>query len=308
MSNDESLRSQAEELIAKTDCIDPNGPPQPVESLRCPPQRGKNRWLHCRRWRALFDVRITDGCNKRGKPFVAVEVARTATRNRARRSQSSGSESEYEHRRQIAVIELTPLALVVSVQQDSRMINERTASLAPNRLRAVLRWIEHVLAVFGMLVILYWATFDYSEMVSDSMSPTLQGGIRKRDSVLTEKISYWFRRPRRWEVVTFRRDGDQIMKRVVGLPGEKVQMLSHGRLLIDGQEVTPPPELVFLKYFPYGNLMDEQAVDCKSGYFVLGDYSRDSDDSRFNGPLDPTAIIGRSWLILQPSDRRGFVR
>lgn len=175
-------------------------------------------------------------------------------------------------------------------------------------LRCAVRYVEHVLAIFGALVLLFWLFFNYSNVVSPSMSPTLQGSASKYDSVLTEKASYWFRRPRRWEVVTFCDDeGTQIMKRVVGLPGEKVQMLRHGRLFIDGKELTPPAELCFLHYFPYGNLADDKVVDCGEGYYLLGDFSRDSGDSRFSGPIDPKKIIGRAWLIVRPSERMGVV-
>ena len=88
--------------------------------------------------------------------------------------------------------------------------------------RRVLRWAEHMLAAFGLAVILYHLCFDVSVMVSGSMAPTLQGkSVDDGDVVLTERITYRLRRPRRWEVVCFGADnGDQLMKRVVGLPGE----------------------------------------------------------------------------------------
>lgn len=176
--------------------------------------------------------------------------------------------------------------------------------------RLVVRQTERGLALFGLGVIVFHFGFDLSRMTSDSMRPTLQGTCWENgDRILTEKISYWFRRPRRWEVVTFRHeDGRQIMKRVVGLPGEHVQMLRGGRLVIDGQEIDVPASLDFLEYFPFGKLVDDQSVACGEGYFVLGDFSRDSDDSRFNGPVPSEAIIGRAWLIVGPAGRRGFVR
>lgn len=175
--------------------------------------------------------------------------------------------------------------------------------------RWLLRQTERVLAGFGLAALVYWTCLDYSYIVSPSMSPTLKGtNGRNGDQVLTERVSYRFRQPRRWEVVTIRRaDGSQIMKRVVGLPGERIKMLRGGRILIDGEEVHRPANLDFLGYFPYGNLAGDQAVECGDGFYVLGDYSRDSDDSRFNGPVPPQHIIGRAWLIIGPSGRRGRV-
>jgi signal peptidase I len=184
-----------------------------------------------------------------------------------------------------------------------------------NRLsvRRVLRWLlrqaGRVLAVVGLAALVYWTCFDYSCIVSESMKPTLRGtdGL-DGDRVLTERVTYWFRQPRRWEVVTIRgADGGEIMKRVVGLPGEKVQMLIGGKILINGREVERPPALEFLHYLAVGNIQGRQTVDCGRGFYVLGDNSLDSDDSRFNGPVPRQAIVGRAWLIVWPGSHRGWV-
>jgi signal peptidase I len=164
------------------------------------------------------------------------------------------------------------------------------------------------LAIAGLLFIIYHLGFDLSQMGSPSMSPTLRGtDARDGDWVLMEKVSRWLRRPRRWEVVAFRDlDGLQVMKRVVGLPGEAVA-LHDGWPVINGEPVPPPGPLHFLNYYEYGRLRDGRAASCADGYFVLGDDSKDSQDSRFDGPLQPERIIGRPWLIVWPPARIGFV-
>jgi signal peptidase I len=175
-------------------------------------------------------------------------------------------------------------------------------------MRAGLRWVERGLAVFGGIVALYWCTLDLSVVVSPSMSPTLQGtNVHNGDRVLTEKITRWFRTPARWEVITFiDKTGEKRMKRVAGLPGESVQMLSNGDLLVDGERVDVPQTLN-LKYLRYGNLMDGKPVACGNGFYVLGDDLKDSDDSRFNGPVAAEDVLGRAWLIVWPSTRAGFI-
>jgi signal peptidase I len=176
----------------------------------------------------------------------------------------------------------------------------------------MLRLAEHCLAAVGLGTVVYLAGFDYSRMVSGSMSPTLQGEEWDAgDRVLSERVSFWFRAPRRWEVIAIQaHNGSRIMKRVVGLPGETVQMRRDGTVLIDGKEIKPPPELAFLDhhYLPYGNLFDGKPIPCGAGYYVLGDETKDSDDSRFHPPVLPERICGRAWIILGPSGRRGFVR
>ena len=185
------------------------------------------------------------------------------------------------------------------------------ASRRPRRrvFRWILRQIERGLAVFGLGMLIYFTSFHVSRIATDSMAPTLEGEKSETaDLVLTERVSYWFRQPRRWEIITFRKDdGTQVMKRVAGLPGEQFGMRRGGRIFIDGKEIHPPEQLAFLKYFPFGNLLDNEAIPCGDGYYVLGDFSRDSDDSRFNGPVRPDQLIGRAWMILAPSSRRRFV-
>ncbi|HYF50500.1 MAG TPA: hypothetical protein VEJ63_13905, partial [Planctomycetota bacterium] len=60
-------------------------------------------------------------------------------------------------------------------------------------------------------------------------------------------------------------------------------------------------------YYPIGRLAYENATDVGSGYFVLGDDSRDSQDSRFEESVDPESLCGRPWLIVWPLSRFGFV-
>jgi signal peptidase I len=185
----------------------------------------------------------------------------------------------------------------------------RSRLTAGSLTRAALRWIERGLAVFGALVAIYWVTLDLSVVVSPSMAPTLQGtSLATGDRVITEKISPWFRSPRRWDVITFTNpDGEKRMKRVAGLPGESVQILEPRELLIDGERVDMP-SFLNRKYLRFGNLMDGKPVPCGDGYYVLGDDLKDSDDSRFNGPVQPDRILGRAWLIVWPLARFGFIR
>ncbi len=175
--------------------------------------------------------------------------------------------------------------------------------------RGAWRLAERGFAIFGLLVALWWLTLDVSIITSPSMTPALQGtSLDNGDHVLTEKISYWFRKPRRWEVITFfTPEGDKRMKRVAGLPGEHVQMTRQGKLVIDGRQVDVPKS-VDVKYLSYGNLTEGKPVPCGDGYYVLGDDLKDSDDSRFNGPLAADAIIGRAWLILWPKASFGWVK
>ena len=169
---------------------------------------------------------------------------------------------------------------------------------------------ERLLAAIGLMFLVYFSCFDLSYMVTSSMAPTLEAGEKERaDWVLTERISLWFSNPRRWEVVTFRdREGNQLMKRVVGLPAETVSLPDVGRLEINGGWVEPPGHLAFLQYLPAGNLARGASVPVREGWYVLGDHVRDSLDSRFDGPVPRQRMLGRAWLRVWPLSRFGLIR
>jgi signal peptidase I len=115
------------------------------------------------------------------------------------------------------------------------------------------------------------------------------------------------RSPKRWEIHFFYdEEGTPVAKRIVGLPGERIS-IKNKRILVNGLPVELPRSLSTLKYYPFGNLAAGREVDCGNGYFVLGDDSRDSHDSRFVGPIEERRFRGRVWCVLWPWSRAGFV-
>lgn len=179
-----------------------------------------------------------------------------------------------------------------------------TEIAAAGPLRRALRWAEHGFALVGVLFVIYSLGFEVCVVTSGSMSPTLEGTNGENgDWVLIERISYWFRNPRRWEVVALALEsGTPALKRVVGLPGERVS-LEGGQLRANGKTQPRPPSLRALTYLAFGSLFRGKEADCGPGYFVMGDDSKDSQDSRFEGPADPDRIRGRAWLIVWPPER-----
>lgn len=173
----------------------------------------------------------------------------------------------------------------------------------------LLRLFEHGFAIVGVVFVLYALFFEASVIVSPSMAPTLKGTrVEDGDWVLSERLSYRLRNPRRWEIVTIvRDDGLRVMKRVAGLPGEHVSQQRGGPLCVDDRPVQMP-KTVDLKFLRYGNLADGKQAPCGDGYYVLGDDTRDSDDSRFSGPIPRARIKGRAVLIVWPLSRIGFLR
>jgi signal peptidase I len=179
-------------------------------------------------------------------------------------------------------------------------------------MRAVLRVVERVLAIVGLFFIVFHGAFRLSRLASGSMQPTLMGrSLTDGDVVLSETLTGRWRRPRRFEVVGFQDwNGVQIMKRVIGLPGESVALAGGrpGRPVVDGKVLEIPRGVPERTYYAYGNLANGLSSRCGSGFYVLGDDSQDSQDSRFDGPIRPDRILGRALLIVWPLSRFGFVR
>ena len=100
-----------------------------------------------------------------------------------------------------------------------------------------------------------------------------------------------FLKPRRWDIVAFRFPGDPsvlYVKRLVGLPGEQIT-IKDGQIWADGEMLIPPDSIRGIEYSSPSQLRasgtwgspDRPAKLGEAEYFVLGDFSQQSEDSRF---------------------------
>ena len=104
------------------------------------------------------------------------------------------------------------------------------------------------------------------------------------------------------------------VKRLVGLPGETVE-IRNGRILIDGEAVTSPKEIAGIRYVnpPPGagavyGLAGQRFKVPEGSYFVLGDNSANSKDSRLWGFVPFETVRGLAFFIYLPPSRIGVVR
>ncbi|HEV2330832.1 MAG TPA: signal peptidase I [Verrucomicrobiae bacterium] len=147
-----------------------------------------------------------------------------------------------------------------------------------------------------------------------SMAPALS----KRDHVAMEGITFLLRYPRRGDVVVFNSDHIEFLapqtfytKRVVGVPGDHLT-ISNGDLFIDDKLVILSNNEGRIVYDapPISGSFSLQtnvtvADDC---YFLLGDNSTNSFDSRFIGAIPRKEIVGRIIFCYWPPSRIGIVR
>ncbi len=159
-----------------------------------------------------------------------------------------------------------------------------------------------------------------------SMAPTLISPsestpeVQRNDRGLVSKLLYRLGDPQRGDIVTFRGTNDDglpkiVIKRIVGLPCETVN-IEPPYVLINGKRLTEPPifEKIASKEDGYTGYCTAEKTGREDGiplpltlgpneYFLLGDNSPRSYDSRMRGPVLRKDIIGRLVRIYFPFDR-----
>ena len=157
--------------------------------------------------------------------------------------------------------------------------------------------------VFGLICPFYIPT--------GAMSPAVAAG----DHVLMEGVTYLSREPRRGDVLAFRTDGiaglepgQVFTKRVAGVPGDRLR-ISDGHLYVNGTRISLTNSFGEILYTsPYGSsAMQTNVVVPASHYFVLGDNSTNSLDSRYWGCLPRKNIRGRLFFCYSPASRFGVI-
>ena len=174
-------------------------------------------------------------------------------------------------------------------------MSEKTKSILSNIL-----YVAAVL-LFSFLIVRYVG--QRTEVIGSSMVPTLQDG----DQLITDKITYRFREPERFDIVVFPHEpvNEYYIKRIIGLPGETVEIEEDGTILINGE--------VLSEDYGYGETypqeLDGEIVLGDDEYFVLGDNREISLDSRYEevGNIPRSIIIGRAWLRLYPFNEFGLL-
>ena len=136
-----------------------------------------------------------------------------------------------------------------------------------------------------------------------SMEATLDDG----DHVLVDKISYILRDPKRFEVIVFKQNGtgEELIKRIIGLPGETV-VIKNGDIFINGQQIE---DYEGLKPPVDAGIASSHITLGPGEYFVLGDNREVSIDSRYEevGNVTNTRMIGRAIFRIYPFDKIGLI-
>lgn len=165
-------------------------------------------------------------------------------------------------------------------------------------------WLLYIVLIIALTWIVVTFVGQRTEVSGSSMETTLSD----KDQLIVDKMTYRFRDPKRYDIVVFPyqyQDNTYYIKRIIGLPGETVQILS-GMVYIDGMRLDEH----------YGNeimenpgIAEEPLTLGEDEYFVLGDNRNNSSDRRASdvGLIHRKDLIGRAWIRVWPLSQIGVI-
>lgn len=167
-------------------------------------------------------------------------------------------------------------------------------------------FIIYIAVVFVITYLVITYVGQRTEVIGTSMEYTLSDG----DNLIVDKISYRFSDPERFDIIVFPfqyKEDTYYIKRIIGLPGETVQIDEKGTIYIDGEELV---ESYGREVIKDPGIAAEPIKLGEGEYFVLGDNRNASSDSRDPsvGVIKREDIIGRAWLRIYPFSRFGFIK
>jgi signal peptidase I len=191
----------------------------------------------------------------------------------------------------------------------------------PRWLRLTIDWVVTIVGAVAIVLAVKAFVVNPYRIPSSSMEPTLHCArlapgceARFSDRVLANRFIYRFTDPKRGDVIVFDTPkaaqekcgaGGTFVKRLIGLPGETVQIRLHrgeAYVYIDGSKLEEP-------YIGPGrrDLGPEQSYKVPPGhYFVMGDNRAQSCDSRVWGSVPRANLIGKVFMTYWPPNRISF--
>ncbi len=181
-------------------------------------------------------------------------------------------------------------------------------------------WVESIIIAVILALVIRTFVVQAFKIPSGSMIPTFQVG----DRIFVNKFIYGakvpflninlpaLRSPKRGDIIVFiSPDTPQkdFVKRLIAVGGERVEIKDR-RILINGKLVDEPYSVRSLDYYNSGDYGREgQVIEVpKDSYFVLGDNSASSRDSRFWGFVPKKNLLGKVILIYWPLHRMKIIR
>lgn len=175
-------------------------------------------------------------------------------------------------------------------------------------MKEMINTLLYLLAVLCLTWVVIHFVGQRTEVEGASMETTLSDG----DNLIVDKISYRFRDPERFDIIVFPfkyKENTFYIKRIIGLPGETVQIDEEGNIYINGEKLEESYGREIIKPENIG-IAREPIVLGEDEYFVMGDNRNNSTDSRTEivGNIHRSEIIGRAWVRIWPLSEFGILK
>lgn len=175
-------------------------------------------------------------------------------------------------------------------------------------MRELLNTAIYLLCVLGAVWLVITFVGQRTEVEGASMENTLHNG----DNLIVDKLSYRFHDPERFDIIVFPfqfQDNTYYIKRIIGLPGETVQIMDDGSIYINGEKLEDNYGMEVIKPETIGRAAEPIELG-DDEYFVMGDNRNNSSDSRTDmvGNIKRENIIGKAWLRIWPVSDFGVLQ
>jgi len=188
------------------------------------------------------------------------------------------------------------------MSQPANLTEAPTTASSSSSLRRELRaWARDLLLALGLAMVIIVFLYQPVKVEGTSMAPLLTD----QERIFINKFVYRFEPIERGDVVVFWYPMDRsksFIKRVVGLPGETVE-IRQGRVYVDGKRLEEP-------YVPprFADTSNYGPIRVPPGeFFVMGDHRASSNDSRVFGTVPNRYIYGKAVFAYWPVDRFGSI-
>ncbi len=186
-------------------------------------------------------------------------------------------------------------------EQSRQDLAQRRHAKQQKRRKEILSWIRMLafVVVLGLLLNLF--VIQRNSVVGKSMYSTLEDG----DQIFVQKVTRYLKPFARGAIVTLdvkdiEGEGDDlIIKRVIGLPGETVD-INNGEVYINGERLEEPYLDQGIKTYIDDYSPHHHQVLGEDEYWVMGDNRPVSRDSRHFGPVHKHNVIGELWFRVFP--------
>ncbi|MBE5865569.1 MAG: signal peptidase I [Lachnospiraceae bacterium] len=162
------------------------------------------------------------------------------------------------------------------------------------------------------VLLLTWLLITFVIQRTEVDGSSMEGTLSHGDNLFVDKISYRFNEPERFDIIVFPfqyQEDTYYIKRIIGLPGETVQIDEQGNIYINGEILKESYGLEVIKPENIGRAAQPITLG-EDEYFVMGDNRNNSSDSRTEvvGNIHRDDIIGRAWVRIWPFEKMGVLQ